>query len=484
VTIALDVAAPLRDHHGWLVNSQGRRWISNPNGTGKRLLYDGASSWPFDSYAGIDPIYAQRGQWVHTLTELIDAVDMAPLFISGDFVTQGVEFGIPEDVQNEIAQGYRAFRKAHGLTAVHIEVKCVNDEHRVAGTIDRIDRTADGRHVVGDIKTGGSVAKVATAVQLALYAGSLPYDIDTEERGEWGADIDRDTAYVYHYPLTARLKGEAVEWMLVPVKLGIGQRIAENLTALRYDKTHKDAFGPPIAAPTRTAHAVSVEQPAGGDAPSPASPPANLDDQRARYAQLSEADKAEFGRYCERNDTDMTDAEQIREAIDAVIAFRDVKVDAEPPKPIAAPRPAPRTPPEEGDEILPAQVEEMGKAYAALPDASRSWVSACGASVRLNPASGGVPSVRRFEILRGLAWLALNGFNDDDTVRAIAALTTIGDDAWRPGMTVAALLGAMTVADATRFALVADIVATGDVAMHWTTDGRCVISPSVLEDVA
>jgi hypothetical protein len=515
MTIALDVAAPLRDHHGWLVNSQGRRWISNPNGTGKRLLYDGASSWPFDSYAGIDPIYAQRGQWVHTLTERID-LDDDDLETALNFSDSGVELGIPSDVQAEIADGWRAFRKAHGLTAVHVEAKCVNDEHRVAGTIDRIDRTADGRHVVGDIKTGGSVAKVATAVQLALYAGSLPYDIDTEERGEWGADIDRDTAHAYHYQLTARLRGEAVEWMLVPVTLDVGDRIAEQLTALRYDKTHKSAFGPPIAAPT--ANAV-VEQPAGGDVPSPASPSATLeqfygnqpddgptldaadhqqivdtirahrvdatlDDQRARYAQLSEKDKAVFAWYCDRNDTDMTDAEQIREAIDAVIAFRDVKVDAAPPKPIAAPRPAPRTPPEEGDEISPAQVEAMGKAYAALPDASRSWVSACGASVRLNPASGGVPSVRRFEILRGLAWLALNGFDNDDTVRAIAALTTLGDDAWRAGVTVAALLGAMTVADATRFALVADIVATGDVAMHWTTDGRCVISPSVLERVA
>jgi len=296
--------------------------------------------------------------------------------------------------------------------------------------------------------------------------------------------VDQHVAYVYHYPLTARLKGEAVEWMLVPVDLCIGQRIAENLTALRYDTTYKSAFGTPIAAPTRTAHAVSVEQPAGGDAPSPASPPANLDDQRARYWALSDADQRVFAWYCERNETDMTDAEQIREAIDAVIAFHDMQIDAPPPKPIAAPRPAPRTPPEEGDEIPPAQVEAMGKAYAALPDAPRSWVSACGASVRLNPASGGVPSVRRFEILRGLAWLALNGFNDDDTVRAIATLTSIGDDAWRPGTTVPALLASMTVADATRFALVADIVATGDVAMHWTTDGRCVISPSVLEDVA
>ena len=174
-----------RDHHGWRVNSQGRRWISNPSGKGRDLLYDGASSWPFDDYAGIDPIYSQRGQWVHTLTELIDGGVTLDDAAAGYFGQSGVDLGIPVDVQLEIADGYAAFRQAHGLTAVHIEVKCVNDEHRVAGTIDRIDRTADGRHVIADIKTGGQVVKVATAVQLALYAGAVPYDIDTDTRGDW-----------------------------------------------------------------------------------------------------------------------------------------------------------------------------------------------------------------------------------------------------------------------------------------------------------
>ena len=173
---------PDRDHHGWRVNSQGRRWISNPAGKGRDLLYDGASSWPFDDYTGIDPIYAQRGTWVHTLTEI---VDFGGHDWPEDFAQQGVDLGIPLEVQTEIADGYRAFRKAHGLVAAYTEVKCVNDEHRVAGTIDRIDLTADGRHVIGDIKTGGNVVKVATAVQMALYAGSVPYDIDTETRGEW-----------------------------------------------------------------------------------------------------------------------------------------------------------------------------------------------------------------------------------------------------------------------------------------------------------
>ena len=176
---------PDRDHHGWKVNSQGRRWISNPAGKGRALLYDGASSWPFDSYEGIDGVYAARGSWIHTLTENIDLGITLDDDAAADFGQQGIDLGIPADIQLEIADGYVAFRKAHGLTAVHVEVKCVNDTHRVAGTIDRIDRTADGRHVIGDVKTGGDVVKVATAVQLALYADSLPYDIDTETRGEW-----------------------------------------------------------------------------------------------------------------------------------------------------------------------------------------------------------------------------------------------------------------------------------------------------------
>lgn len=174
-----------RDHHGWRVNSQGRRWISNPTGKGRDVLHDGASSWPFDDYAGIDPIYANRGSWIHTLTENIDLGVTLDDDDAIEFGAQGLALGIPADVQLEIADGYVAFRKAHNLTAVHVEVKCVNDTHRVAGTIDRVDRTADGRHVIGDVKSGGDVVKVATAVQLALYADSVPYDIDTETRGEW-----------------------------------------------------------------------------------------------------------------------------------------------------------------------------------------------------------------------------------------------------------------------------------------------------------
>ena len=173
-----------RDHHGWRVNSQGRRWISNPTGKGRDVLHDGASSWPFDDYAGIDPIYANRGQLIHELTEGLDLGQLDSI-IPLDMIERAEALGISSNIIHEIADGYVAFRQAHGLTAVHVEVKCVNDTHRVAGTIDRVDRLPDGRHVIGDVKTGGDVVKVATAVQLALYADSVPYDIDTETRGEW-----------------------------------------------------------------------------------------------------------------------------------------------------------------------------------------------------------------------------------------------------------------------------------------------------------
>jgi hypothetical protein len=42
-----------------------------------------------------------------------------------------------------------------------------------------------GRRVVLDIKTGSKVDKTAYAVQLARYCTSVPYDVDTDERGAW-----------------------------------------------------------------------------------------------------------------------------------------------------------------------------------------------------------------------------------------------------------------------------------------------------------
>ena len=78
MTISLDTGSPVeRDPDDFERNSQGRPWVAHPD-TGKRVLYERPSAWPFDDYSGIDPIFANRGTWVHTLTEGLD-LDEPPI---------------------------------------------------------------------------------------------------------------------------------------------------------------------------------------------------------------------------------------------------------------------------------------------------------------------------------------------------------------------------------------------------------------------
>jgi hypothetical protein len=161
-------------------NSQGNPLVKHPT-TGRDAVYDRPSKW-FDDYTGVDPIYANRGTWVHTLTEKID--EGADWLGDADFVTSGETLGIPHATQQRVATAWIAFKHNHGLTIVHTEHNVVNDDLRVAGTLDRIVEW-NGRRCVLDIKTGAKVAKTAYAVQLARYAGSVPYDVDTDTRGTW-----------------------------------------------------------------------------------------------------------------------------------------------------------------------------------------------------------------------------------------------------------------------------------------------------------
>jgi hypothetical protein len=211
-----------------------------------------------------------------------------------------------------------------------------------------------------------------------------------------------------------------------------------------------------------------------------------LDELRAKVAaEFSPDDVAALRTYFDTNSTDTDDAEQVAEAVAAVEHFRTTRT-------VPAPRTdatvvaevTARPPVDEGADIGLDEVKAAGKRYAALDDAARSWVAVCGAKVRLSPDHGGVASLRRFEILRGLCELAeADGFDTDDIVRACAAVTSLGDDAWRRGAKVADVLAAMTLADAVLFAKVCQVVTTGDVAMAWTLEGRCVLSASVVEMV-
>ena len=436
-------------------NSLGRPWVANPAGRGRDLLYHRPSGlWPFDSYVGIDPIYSQRGTHTHTLCDYADRGES----LTDEFLEAGDELGMTPELQAYVYARWLVFRKAHGITTVHIEQPVVNDVWRVAGTRDRVD-AIDGVNFTGDIKTGSNVTKAAYAVQLVAYAHGTPYDCDNDTRLDH-VDTDTGRGFIYHFPLTAAVKADTrdgwPDWSLVVVDLDIGRDLGERLVELRDDETHADAFRA-IDTPDDTV---------------------TLDDARARYATLSDGDRQALEVYWNEHGTDRTDAEQIMASIDAVVAFHDVQTErAERPKS----EPLVVTPPkvlDEGVDLDEATIVAAGKRYMALPDDVRPWVTVSGANIRLKAEAGGKPTERRMELLRGLCTLAEFGYDNDDMARAVMA-HVIGDEVWQ-GATVADLLGQLDLGDARLFASICDALAGhANVALHYQLDGRAVLSPSL-----
>lgn len=66
------------------------------------------------------------------------------------------------------------------------------------------------------------------AVQLAAYAGAVPYDTDTDQRGEWDVDIDQRYAVIAHLPVDEALQGTAV-CRLVLVDLEAARKAVEDI---------------------------------------------------------------------------------------------------------------------------------------------------------------------------------------------------------------------------------------------------------------
>lgn len=134
---------------------------------------------------------ADVGTALHALTELYDrgTLDLSTLLP-----------GARADLE-----AYAATMKTAGLITVSDLVECliVLDHHKVAGTVDRIVRMPDGRHIIADVKTGTDLRYSwrSIAVQLAAYANAdALYDQDTQTRRPMPDNLDRTTGIVIHLP--------------------------------------------------------------------------------------------------------------------------------------------------------------------------------------------------------------------------------------------------------------------------------------------
>ena len=126
---------------------------------------------------------ATTGTALHSLTERID---------------RGEPLGaVPAEAAADIA----AYQKAMTGTTIHaIEQFRVFDDWRIAGTADRII-TYHGNTYIADLKTGSiEYAANKIAMQLAMYARSVPYNIETDQRETQTPNLNLGRALIIHLP--------------------------------------------------------------------------------------------------------------------------------------------------------------------------------------------------------------------------------------------------------------------------------------------
>ena len=121
-----------------------------------------------------------------------------------DRVDQNDQWDPPPQFR-DLVDAYVACLETWGLIPVALEVQVINDEFRLAGTLDRLYRTTKvlvapdgqvipiGSIIVADTKTGKELEYAAGsyATQLAAYVDSLPYDVTTDERKTWDDITDQ-----------------------------------------------------------------------------------------------------------------------------------------------------------------------------------------------------------------------------------------------------------------------------------------------------
>jgi hypothetical protein len=128
---------------------------------------------------------ATTGTALHAFTERMD---------------RGLDAGhVPEENVADLG-AYGHLAAEIGWTVQHVEQFTVLDAYRVAGTADRVVEI-DGRWYIADLKTGASVSfHHAWAVQFAIYAHGIPYDIESKKRKPWAVVPETDRAIVIHLP--------------------------------------------------------------------------------------------------------------------------------------------------------------------------------------------------------------------------------------------------------------------------------------------
>lgn len=177
---------------------------------------------------------ANHGSAIHAFTD--------PSHVSGP---------VPSELAADVAS-HEAVMEATGIVYLVNEVFVVNDELKVAGTLDYIAGVpALDALLVGDKKTGKADLH-KTAIQVALYQGGQAYDHETGERtplrdyvaDKVGMDVPEISNDVGLYTHIPRLEGKTT---LHPLNLADGRRMAAICAQVREWNASQGFVGPDTA---------------------------------------------------------------------------------------------------------------------------------------------------------------------------------------------------------------------------------------------
>lgn len=149
---------------------------------------------------------ARVGTSLHKLTQFID---------------EGQTLGyVPEDWTGDL-RAYEEMVKREHIEYHDIEVFRVHDEFKVGGTADRFGyvRSRSDRYRVLDVKTGDLWGEgLGQAMQLAMYARMVKYDIATDTRVPDYAEVDLNVGYIIH------MVERSGQCELIPIDIAKGWR--------------------------------------------------------------------------------------------------------------------------------------------------------------------------------------------------------------------------------------------------------------------
>jgi len=375
-------------------------------------------------------IAADRGTHTHELTEDDDE--------GRDIIARieaGEQLGLDEAIQRALVGAWRNMLEVDGLEILATEATVVHDGYRAAGTLDRIARLtktlrfrlitgeivelAAGTVVVLDIKTGkrrlrdnGTVMYWHSyAVQVVIYVGGVPYDTETDTRGEWPWQIDQRWALIAHLDVLGAMDG-APRCDLILVDLEAGRHAADLCVAAKAWAARTDVF--------------SVAQ---------------LDVEGDGVAGV--------------NDTPST----------AVVVGESGETSPTTTPDIARDRNQLALNPDQGADLSDREFEllwaKIRRNYDTLPPTERAWINEISSEAtrrNLSFHTRRVQTERSYHIAKALITLATAGA-DDDIARELIALI-LGDVAFSPHVSVGWLVGSLDATQATRFSVTADLWAT------------------------